>query len=407
MRYHASHPYQPMKLVYLADTQIPSRATNGMQIVRMCAAFASCGVDVTLVHPHRFGNEPEGLDDDLWSFYGVRKSFRVVTLPSPLTQSLSQRRLFARAARGLPLSAFVVWRSRPGAAPFAFYCRSLLGVWLAIRARLLWGSRSSCRGILLELHDAPSTEQAWDLVRRVNGVVTNSDALREHVSGRVNGLMSSMITARNGFDPQQFRALSEAARRATRARLALDDATTVVGYTGRVNVEKGVPTILEAAAFLQGRPIRFLLVGKVYDHIATRAAELPSVMLTGFVPPSEVSAWLAAMDILVMPTSARISYAAFTCPLKLFEYMASGRPVLCSDLPVLREVVTDEKNALLFRADDAHSLASGIERLRTDAQLADSLARAAASDVARYTWEKRATRILDFIRSSTALAETT
>jgi glycosyltransferase involved in cell wall biosynthesis len=389
-----------MKLVYLADTQIPSRATNGTQIVRMCAALGSMGEDVTLVHPHRFGNKPEGLTGDLWSFYGVPKSFRTVTLPSPLTLSLSRHRGFARVARGLPLWSYVLWSSRPGCAPFAFYCRSMTGAWLALHARRLWSTRSSCRGVFLELHDAPSTERAWDVVRRVDGVVTNTDALRNHVIAESPNHGIPVVTARNGVDVIRFAAPSAAARRRARKRLQVDDDTTLVGYTGRVNVEKGVPTLLDAAALLEDRPIRFMLVGKVYDDLGLRASRLPAASLTGFVPPSEVADWMAAADILVMPTSARISYADFTCPLKLFEYMASGRPVLCSDLPVLREVVRDEKNALLFHVDDPSSLAAGIERLRSDRALADSIGRAARSDVGQYTWARRAELVVSFIQRS-------
>lgn len=389
-----------MRVVCLADTQIPSRATNGIQIVRMCAALAGQGADVTLVHPHRFGNRPEGFEGDLWSFYGVPESFRIVTLPTPLTLRLSGFKRFARVARGLPLAGYVLWRSRPGADRFVFYCRSLLGAWMATRATAMWGKRSSCDGVFLELHDAPSTDRAWNLVGHVTGVVTNTDALRHYVANRVPAVAASLFTARNGVDLAQFQAPSDNARRTTRARLGADDQTTVVGYTGRVNSDKGALTILDAARLLEASPIRFVLVGKPYDDIAARAAHVPAVTLTGFVAPAEVAAWVAGMDILVMPTSASISYVDFTCPLKLFEYMSSGRPILCADLTVLREVITDEENGLFFQADDPRSLAAGIERLRTDRTLADSIAAAAISDVGQYSWEERAKRVLRFVSST-------
>jgi glycosyltransferase involved in cell wall biosynthesis len=258
--------------------------------------------------------------------------------------------------------------------------------------------------VFLELHDAPATNKALNLIKRVDGLVTNTDALREHICKHNSGLESRIITARNGVDPTLFD-IRSSSRRATRDRLGIKDATTVVGYTGRVNIEKGVLTILKAAALLEDHPVRFLLVGKVYDDIAARAALLPAVTLAGFIPPSQVANWSAASDILVLPTSADISYADFTCPLKLFEYMASGRPVLCSDLPVLREVVTNEVNGLFFRPDDAESLAAGIERLRTDRSLADSLAQAAQADAAQCTWDRRAELVAAFIEESGVFSE--
>ena len=347
-----------MRIVYLADTHIPSRATNGIQIMRMCAAFAAAGAGVTLVHPHRFGNRPEGYAGDLWSFYGVPPDFRIVTLPAPLTLGLSTRRRFARAARG--------------------------------------AHRSACRGVFVELHDAPRTAQALEVVRRADGVVAISAALRDHVVALDPAIEPRIVVQHDGVDLDRF-AGQGVSRRESRRRLSLDPDAMVVGYTGRVNNDKGIPTVLAAAERLDGQGVSFLLVGKVYDGLGTAAGRLSSVTLTGFVPPSDVPDYVAATDALVMPTSARIPYAGFTSPLKLFEYMASGRPVVASDLPVLREVLDHERNALLFRADDPDSLCTMIGELRGRPELGSRLAEHALTDVARYTWQGRASRVLELL----------
>jgi glycosyltransferase involved in cell wall biosynthesis len=387
-----------MRIVYLADTHIPSRATNGIQVMRMCAAFASKGAEVTLVHPHRFGNRPEGYNGDLWSFYGVQPDFRVVTLPTPLTLGLAAHRRFARVARGAPLSAYTVWRSRPGASPYVAYSRSLLGTWLTLRARALWGRRSACRGVFVELHDAPRTAEALQVVRRADGVVVISGALRDRVIALDPAIEPRIVVQHDGVDLDQF-AGRRLSRGESRQRLRLDQDAMVVAYTGRVNNDKGIPTVLRAAERLDGQGVSFLLVGKVYDGLGTVAGTLSSVTLTGFVPPSDVPDYTAAADALVMPTSARIAYGDFTSPLKLFEYMASGLPVVASDLPVLREVLEHERNALLFRADDADSLCQMICTLRIRPQLGAMLAKHALQDVSRYTWQGRASRVLDLVRT--------
>jgi glycosyltransferase involved in cell wall biosynthesis len=386
-----------MRVVYLADTQIPSRATNGTQIIRMCSALAARGAEVTLAHPHRFGNTPEGFAGNLWSFYGVPPSFRVVTLPAPLTLRLSGHRRFARVARGLPLALFVLWRSRPRAAPFVFYCRSMIGAWLALAARRMWRGRSSCRGIFLEFHDAPSTNRAWEVASKVDGIITNTDALRDHVTEGLGLDAPPAVTARNGVDVDRLGAVSNTGGPDVRSRLGIDPGDTVVAYSGRLNAEKGIATLLDAWSLIESEGRHLLLIGKAYEDIEERASRLQSVTLTGFVPPGGVAAFTAAADVLVMPTSARIAYADFTCPLKLFEYMASGRPIVCSDLPVLKEVVVDGKNAVLFRADDPRSLADGIERLLSDESLAASLATNARADAREYSWARRAERVVDFI----------
>ena len=85
--------------------------------------------------------------------------------------------------------------------------------------------------------------------------------------------------------------------------------------------------------------------------------------------------------------------AAYTSPLKLFEYMASGRPIVASDLPALREVLRPDENAVLVEAGDAEALAAGVARLLGDAALASRLAAQAREDVREWTWDKRAERI--------------
>jgi glycosyltransferase involved in cell wall biosynthesis len=384
-----------MRIVYLADTQIPSRATNGIQVMRMCAAFAHHGVDVTLVHPHRFGNRPEGFSDDVWSFYGVPESFRIVTLPTPLTLRLSDFKRFARFARGAPMASWVLGRSRPGAEPFVAYSRSMLGTWLALRARSFWGPRSACRGVYVEVHDAPVTQGGRETLANADGVIAISAALRKHLVAESPGLADRTWVAHDGVN----RSLVDDPlpdQETARHRLGLALTSTVVGYTGRITLGKGIETVLAAAGLLKSESVHFLLVGKQYADVdADAARDLGNVTLAGFVPPPEVRSYVVASSMLVMPTSAQLPYARFTSPLKLFEYLASGRPVICSDLPVLREVVEHEVNALLFRSDDPHSLATSIERLRADPALGSKLARRARADVLEFTWERRAARILE------------
>ena len=98
------------------------------------------------------------------------------------------------------------------------------------------------------------------------------------------------------------------------------------------------------------------------------------MILTGFVPPREVPTYVAAADILVLPTSASIAYANYTSPLKLFEYMASGRPVICSNLPVITEILENRRNALFFEADDAPSLTAAVNELARKPELRSQLA---------------------------------
>jgi glycosyltransferase involved in cell wall biosynthesis len=117
------------------------------------------------------------------------------------------------------------------------------------------------------------------------------------------------------------------------------------------------------------------------------------VTFTGLVPPPQVAARLREANVLVLPNPASAVSTAFTSPLKLFEYMAAGRPIVASDLPSIREVLTNEQNALLVPPGNPPALTAAIRRIKDDRELGARLAARALEDVREYTWAKRAERL--------------
>jgi glycosyltransferase involved in cell wall biosynthesis len=84
--------------------------------------------------------------------------------------------------------------------------------------------------------------------------------------------------------------------------------------------------------------------------------------------------------------------------MKMFEYMASQRPIVASDLPSIREVLS-ENNAVLIEPDNPQSLAEGIKKALTDKELSQRISQQTQTDVEEYTWDKRAQKILEFIKN--------
>jgi glycosyltransferase involved in cell wall biosynthesis len=117
------------------------------------------------------------------------------------------------------------------------------------------------------------------------------------------------------------------------------------------------------------------------------------VTFTGLVDPERVPAFLMAADVLALPNPASAISTNFTSPLKLFEYMAAGRPIVASDLPAIREVLTHEVDALLVPPGDDAAMAAAIARLLEDRALAGRLAAAAQDRVRDYGWDTRAERL--------------
>jgi glycosyltransferase involved in cell wall biosynthesis len=116
--------------------------------------------------------------------------------------------------------------------------------------------------------------------------------------------------------------------------------------------------------------------------------------------------YLAAFDACAMPFPWTPHFAYSASPLKLFEYMAAGRPIVASSLPAIAEVLRDGENALLVPPGDVSKLAMAVARLRDDRPFGDRLAAVAKREAAAFAYESRAARILDELKRTAPPIET-
>ena len=106
--------------------------------------------------------------------------------------------------------------------------------------------------------------------------------------------------------------------------------------------------------------------------------------------------------VLVLPNRATTVSARYTSPLKLFEYLALGKPIVASDLPALREVLRDQENAILVPPDRPLALAAALREVLDDPALAERLGRGARADAPQYSWDRRAWRLEMLMRAAIA-----
>jgi glycosyltransferase involved in cell wall biosynthesis len=113
-----------------------------------------------------------------------------------------------------------------------------------------------------------------------------------------------------------------------------------------------------------------------------------------------VALYLAAADVGVVPNRSRPPISArYTSPLKVFEAMAASLPLVASDLPSLRELLTHGEDAWLVQPDDAGTLAEGLRRILADDALRAGLARRLGERAARHTWDARSARLMGWMES--------
>ena len=179
----------------------------------------------------------------------------------------------------------------------------------------------------------------------------------------------------------------------------------ILGYMGRfktMGMDKGIDDILKVLAILSDNILFIAVGGKSTDikEYEIRARELGverKVRFFGNVEQGVLATYQKACDLLLMPFPHNQHYAYYMSPLKMFEYMASKRPIIATNLPSIREIL-NRKNAIIVKPDDPSDLANGIKKILEDKELAEQISQQAFRDVDNYTWEKRVESILDFIR---------
>lgn len=400
-----SHPGLLRQLTLIANMRLPSEKAHVIQIIHMAAAFARVFQGARLVYPVRANTGAMLRVKDVVGYYGAEKNFALVGVPCldlvkrvtidwkwlglgpiPMLAHLMQLLTFTVAA------FFYVARLPAG----AVYSRDLFPLTVL---NLLLSGRD--RLFVFEVHSRPRSALAQKLhlwsVRRASGIVAISDHLRDWYLDH-GFAPDRVMTARDGVDLARFLNLPD--KESARRQLGIDSKALVACYTGHFYRWKGVDTLVEAAAMLP-EPWQVWLVGGIdpdLERIRARARAGGRICVVGHLPQHEAAAYLAASDVAVLPNSAAEPISArYTSPLKLFEYMAAGKPVVASDLPSIGEVLRDGLTALLVDPDSPAALARGICRIGAEPELAGRLAAAARDEAMQYAWESRAENIHAFM----------
>jgi glycosyltransferase involved in cell wall biosynthesis len=383
-------------LLYLADIRLPLERANGVQTVSTCHALAARGHRVTLlVRPDTAADARDPL-----AFYGLEplEGFTIARVPVAGPAPLRRARYLASAVRrslAMPRPSLVFTRDlgvaslvarvpRPGRPPLVYeshgYAPTVSALMPTLHARA--ASASAAKLARLERRE----RRVW---ASADGYVTLTAAHAAELADRF-GPRAALAVVPDGARLEANRTFAWAGPRARRP---------VVAYAGHLYPWKGVDVLIEALARLPEVDGR-IVGGHPREQDLARLTALAAsrgladrVRFTGLVPPRAVADALADADVLVLPNVHTEVSARYTSPLKLFEYLAAGRPIVASRLPALGEILEDGVNALLVTPGDPQAIADAVRRLANDLPLAVRLAARAFADAERYTWARRAERL--------------
>ncbi|MBU1203301.1 glycosyltransferase [Patescibacteria group bacterium] len=372
---------------YIANVRLPSERANSLQIAKMCESFAKAGANVCLVAPKRKNN----INEDVFSYHKVKNNFKIIYLPSidlvgkvpklgfwlqSLTFSISVRKYLKKKYKGS-----VIYTRDEYLLPFL----------QRLNCRIFWEAHALPKNIKFYLKYLSKCEKIFVLTKTIKNRL---------ISLGINS--TDIYVSPDAVDLSIFDILFSKDK--AREKFKLPQDKIILGYTGSLttkDMDKGVSCILRALSYLP-HEILFLAVGGNGEDIKKykqKTADLvidERVIFLPKVSQYDLAIYQKAFDILLMSFPNKEHFAYYMSPLKMFEYMSAKRPIITSDLPSIREVLT-EKSAIFFRPDDPKDLAEKVSMILCNSKLAEEISERAYLDVQNYSWDKRAKKILEVI----------
>ncbi|HUV15751.1 MAG TPA: glycosyltransferase [Pelolinea sp.] len=366
-----------MRIACITTSVVPSKTANSIQALKVVHALKETGHDVRLWVPE-FKREDW---NQIAEIYGLKTQFDITWLTF---LPFSKQYDFA-------------WKSVTAALRWG---ANIVYTW-ALQAAVFAQIRSY--PTVMEFHDFPMGRlgpQLFKIYIDSKGkklTLCTTRALADGMEERYNFKFSpkELQIAPNGTEIERYNLLP--APEEARKILGLKPGFTV-GYTGHFYAGRGMDLLTDIARQLP--EVNFLWVGGREEDIAPWQESLESqsihnVTITGFIPNSKLPHYQASADILAMPYGKRISGSSggdisrVINPMKMFDYLATGRPIVASEIPVFHEVLHKDI-AVFCQPEDPAEWVKAIRQLQNDAKKRIEMGNLAKKEAKKYTWKNRA-----------------
>ena len=377
----------------ISDARFPSNHTDTQQIMKNASALARTGLPVELIVPldsTRLLWSRRRRMRDLLDFYNVPNGLEVSQL---MTLPGGDLRPHTKLAHGIVAPLFLLTRHCD-----VVYSRNLIPslVCFGLGKRLVFETYRSWGDELPRLVGALGR---YARRPRFLGMISHSNYAAQSMIA-AGFPADKIVVMHNGYDLEDMQPVLS--RSEARKELRLPPKKRLVVYTGNMQANKGMESVLDVAARLP--EVDFLLVGGLPRHITRLKAYqgklgASNVVFTGHKPVAELRRYLYAADVLIIPPTRKPldQYGRTVLPMKLFTYLAAGRPILAPALPDSRELLDHDGNACLVTPDDPDGTAEALRELLADPKRCRSLAAGAARIARELTWDARAGKIKDWL----------
>lgn len=397
------------QLAYVSRLIYPDPAANAVQTIQMAAAFAECSGQTEL-----FVHDLTASERQVRRQYAIDvsplkiRSMGAKRWPAPMYDHGRARFVLYNLAVASWLTLNPVWWS--SGRHNILYVRSRLEIlfWGLLRPYLWWLRNWT---FVCEVHDLPNShatspdhppEAGSSRVVRMTRALCNYDLLL----AVTKSLADDIQTVTAGAAEVHVMPLCSGLPRLERApQVSFSANRVILGYVGSIDSAHGIDDLLRALAALPNA-CQLRLIGHVHDEakawIDNWLSDPERARKIVLVPPvayAQVQEQIDACDILLAPAGNTRHAKRYRSPLKLFDYMVRGKPIVAASVPCHCELLQDGINACLYRPGDPEDLAACITTLLRQPQRATTIARGAWEMSRHFTYTSRAKRILDMMTS--------
>lgn len=380
------------KIIYIANITLPSERAHGIQVMKTCEALAKNGKQVELwVTNRRKAGKKHYKQNDVFEFYGIKHKFPIRKIP--VIEFLSKKWKLYFYLESLSFVAMTFFLLLKESNDSIIYTRDETIQFLGFftRKKIFWEAHIDLK--ISFFRDAR--------LKKLSGIISISESFKKFIIEKYAVASGKIFVAHDAVDLEEFNNFLP--KNKARELLNMPQDKKIVVYVGGVMKKKGIFVLLDAAKMMNDDYL-FEIVGWFIHDESDKAKKyvmerkINNVVFKGYAPRNEIANYLSAADVLVIPNSGLYNETnLFTSPMKLFEYMSSGRPIVASATPTMREIL-NENNAILIEPDSPKALKEGILNVFQNNDLAELIAENSKKDVQNYTWLKRAEKISAFIK---------
>ncbi len=321
-----------MNISYLAMSDLPSKNANGLQIIQMCSAFSEIGHNVKLVTP----NFDTSVNLSVSNYYGIRKEFKLI--------KIGKKKKFLSKIDNILLPLKLSLYSMRNKEDLVMTRNLVISFFL-----IIFGIKH-----ILEIHDdleIAGKKISW-IFKKFK--LLNSSKIKKIIF--ITQSLYKFISYKYFYKKKNYEILSDSSSIKIKNKKLVQKNKLKIGYFGSIYKSRGIETVIKISKS-DIKNDYFIFGGtKKENNLLARKYRSKNLKFHRQIPYSKISYQLSKMDIVLMPYTHKVTSTGdvgniinFMSPMKMFDYLSSGKLIISSDLPVLREVLKHNHNAILIK----------------------------------------------------------